>query len=289
MVQSGSVACPSVQTEPVEDIEDVILRGDANQIARLVSSPNVTLRVKKRRTPEHHLADIQLDSFVPGSCLFPRSNSYMSDFLSSGTHTVYVKTWGCSHNNSDSEYMAGILASSGYKIVTDHDATASVSTSDNLDSTQKVTNGSNNPHAHVKWTADVWLLNSCTVKNPAEDHFKNYIESGLNARKKVVLAGCVAQSAPNAEYMKSLSIVGVQQIDRVTEVIEESLKGNIVRLLGVRKEGKKKSGGASLSLPKVRRNPLIEIIAISTGEFLTCLIIRSYLRRSRLFESMYIL
>ena len=24
--------------------------------------------------------------------------------------------------------------------------------------------------------ADLWLLNSCTVKNPAEDHFRNMIE-----------------------------------------------------------------------------------------------------------------
>lgn len=32
----------------------------------------------------------------------------MSTFLP-GTHTIYVKTWGCSHNNSDSEYMAGYV------------------------------------------------------------------------------------------------------------------------------------------------------------------------------------
>ena len=33
-----------------------------------------------------------------------------------GTQNVFVKTWGCSHNNSDSEYMAGQLASFGYNI-----------------------------------------------------------------------------------------------------------------------------------------------------------------------------
>lgn len=26
--------------------------------------------------------------------------------------------------------------------------------------------------------ADLWLLNSCTVKNPAEDHFRNSIRLG---------------------------------------------------------------------------------------------------------------
>ena len=33
-----------------------------------------------------------------------------------GTQSIYVKTWGCSHNNSDSEYMAGQLAAYGYNI-----------------------------------------------------------------------------------------------------------------------------------------------------------------------------
>lgn len=62
-----------------------------------------------------------------------------------------------------------------------------------------------------------------------------------------------------------MSVIGVQQIDRVVEVVEETLKGNTVRFLGQKKESGKKIGGASLSLPKVRRNPLIEIIAINTG------------------------
>lgn len=59
-----------------------------------------------------------------------------------GTQTIYLKTWGCAHNSSDSEYMAGQLAAYGYKLTED------------------------------KSEADLWLLNSCTVKNPAEDHFR---------------------------------------------------------------------------------------------------------------------
>ena len=38
-----------------------------------------------------------------------------------------------------------------------------------------------------------------------------------------------------------------------------------MRMLGQKKEQGKKVGGASLSLPKIRKNPLIEIIAINTG------------------------
>lgn len=73
------------------------------------------------------------------------------------------------------------------------------------------------------------------------------------------------QGAPKTGFLKGLSVIGVQQIDRVVEVVEETLKGNTVRFLGQKKEAGKKIGGASLALPKVRRNPLIEIIAISTG------------------------
>lgn len=70
-----------------------------------------------------------------------------------GTQKIYVKTWGCAHNSSDSEYMAGQLAAFGYRLTQD------------------------------KNEADLWLLNSCTVKNPAEDHFRNEIESGQKQGK----------------------------------------------------------------------------------------------------------
>ncbi|XP_024943886.1 threonylcarbamoyladenosine tRNA methylthiotransferase isoform X2 [Cephus cinctus] len=116
-----------------------------------------------------------------------------------------------------------------------------------------------------KHKADLWLLNSCTVKNPAEDHFRNEIEYGKKLGKHVVVAGCVPQGAPKSGFLQGLSMIGVQQIDRVVEVVEETLKGNTVKFMSQKKEAGKKIGGASLALPKVRRNPLIEIIAINTG------------------------
>ena len=169
------------------------------------------------------------------------SSSSSSPFVP-GTATVYVKTWGCSHNSSDAEYMAGQLVAAGYPVTEDRDS------------------------------ADVWLLNSCTVKNPAEDHFRNFVNAGLEGDKKVVVSGCVPQGRPDAPYLRGLSVVGVQQIDRVVEVVEETLRGNSVRLFGQKKsaETRRKTGGASLSLPKVRRNPLVEIIAVNTGCLNAC-------------------
>ena len=93
----------------------------------------------------------------------------------------------------------------------------------------------------IEWTqdsADVWLLNSCTVKNPAEDHFRNFVNAGLESDKKVVVSGCVPQGRPDAPYLRGLSVIGVQQIDRVVEVVEETLKGNSVRLFGQKKVSK---------------------------------------------------
>lgn len=132
--------------------------------------------------------------------------------------------------------------------------------------------------------ADLWILNSCTVKNPAEDHFRNEIVAGKKSGKFVVVAGCVPQGDKNSSLTQNLSVIGVQQIDRVVEVVEETLKGlfnkisflqknyfylfstgHTIRLLGQKKINGKKDGGARLQLPKIRKNKLIEIIAISTG------------------------
>ncbi|KAH6922702.1 hypothetical protein HPB50_018318 [Hyalomma asiaticum] len=195
----------------VEDIEDVV------RSAEDVVSPKTRSEVIPRVRRRNDAPEACGDSFLPG------------------THKIHVKTWGCAHNSSDSEYMAGQLAAKGYTIIDD------------------------------ARSADLWLLNSCTVKNPAEDHFRTSIEAALHQGKKVVVAGCVSQATPNVGYLRGLSIVGVQQTDRVVEVVEETLKGNSVRLLGSKKEGRRKAGGAPLTLPKIRRNPLVEIIAINTG------------------------
>ncbi len=62
-------------------------------------------------------------------------------------------------------------------------------------------------------------------------------------------------------------MVGVNEIDRIVEVLEETLKGNTVRMLG--RGGRRKTPGTVLSMPKIRKNPLIEIIPISNGYFLS--------------------
>jgi len=236
--------CSSTSPLDLEDIEDMF--GDENVNPRNRKDNVVVPKVKKRR-PAVAVESGEGEGAVAQQQSNAGGEAATSSFLP-GTHSVYLKTWGCTHNSSDSEYMAGQLAQQGYRIT------------------------------EAREDADVWILNSCTVKSPAEDHFRNEVNKGLDSGKKVVVSGCVPQGKPDAEYIRGLSVIGVQQIDRVVEVVEETLKGNQVRLFGQKKVtaledeedesgGKvtRKAGGAPLAMPKVRRNPLVEIIAINTG------------------------
>ncbi|XP_034943306.1 threonylcarbamoyladenosine tRNA methylthiotransferase [Chelonus insularis] len=224
------IASTICQEDTIDDIEDLttLFEQPKNPKMKETNGPKVIIRqlqnTKHLNEEEENAKDTDTESL-----------SNLPSSIVPGCATIYVKTWGCTHNSSDSEYMAGQLASYGYKITDD------------------------------KLKADLWLLNSCTVKAPAEDHFRNEIKAGKELNKYIVLAGCVPQAAPNSEFIEGFSVIGVQQIDRVVEVVEETLKGNSVRFLGQKKENGRKMGGASLSLPKIRRNPLIEIIAINTG------------------------
>lgn len=66
-----------------------------------------------------------------------------------------------------------------------------------------------------------------------------------NAKKPLVVAGCVPQGSRDLKELEGVSIVGVQQIDRVVEVVEETLKGHEVRLLN-------RKTLPALDLPKVQ-------------------------------------
>ncbi|XP_070669967.1 uncharacterized protein [Malus domestica] len=129
---------------------------------------------------------------------------------------------------SDSEYMAGQLSAFGYPL-------------------------SDNPEE-----ADLWLINTCTVKSPSQSAMDTLIAKGKGARKPLVVAGCVPQGSRDLKELEGVSIVGVQQIDRVVEIVEETLKGHEVRLLS-------RKTLPALDLPKVRKNKVVEILPINVG------------------------
>lgn len=79
------------------DIEDCVLPENVGPLSRIRLANTVLPRALRRKGPALSSRPVA-DSFIPG------------------TQSIYIKTWGCSHNNSDGEYMAGLLASNGYTI-----------------------------------------------------------------------------------------------------------------------------------------------------------------------------
>ncbi|CAI5438588.1 unnamed protein product [Caenorhabditis angaria] len=208
------------------DIEDVIGLDDGG--ARRTKGV-AEIKIRTRKIKDIAPEEVNVESFVPGT-----------------QQKVWVRTWGCSHNTSDSEYMSGLLQKAGYNIVKNEQE------------------------------ADVWVLNSCTVKTPSEQQANNLLTQGQNDGKKIIMAGCVSQAAPNEPWLQDCSIVGVKQIDRIVEVVEETLKGNKVRLLT------RNRPDAPLALPKMRKNQLIEVLSISTGCLNNCTYCKTKMARGDL-------
>lgn len=91
----------SACNEFIDDIEDLISSQDITPKERYANKKAVSVRAKRKTASETAKATFEkpiFESIVPG------------------TQTIYVKTWGCAHNNSDSEYMAGQLAAFGYNL-----------------------------------------------------------------------------------------------------------------------------------------------------------------------------
>jgi hypothetical protein len=136
----------------------------------------------------------------PGTGLAPLGNHERA------LASIYLRTWGCSHNNSDSEYMAGLLAAYGFGLTDDPD---------------QVVGACNSPGCVCAYVgvllsivgggavvqAGLWLLNSCAVKTPSEESFNGLVREGLAAGKHVVVAGCVPQASPHGSVVAGLSLV----------------------------------------------------------------------------------
>ncbi|CAJ1978238.1 unnamed protein product [Sphenostylis stenocarpa] len=97
-----------------------------------------------------------------------------------------------------------------------------------------------------------------SLKSPSQSAMDTIITKGKSLNKPLVVAGCVPQGSRNLKELEGISIVGVQQIDRVVEIVEETLKGHEVRLLTRKKL-------PALDLPKLRKNKFVEILPINVG------------------------
>ena len=150
--------------------------------------------------------------------------------------SIHIKTYGCAFNQAESESMAGLLAYAGHQIV------------------------------DTEQDAELVIINSCTVKGKAEAKlFEDLRKLGAKG-KRVVVAGCVPQAEQSYVTTKlaQYSIVGTKSISKITYAVDETLHGNRVVFLIPDVDNPR------LNLPKIRRNPLVEIIPINEGCLSRC-------------------
>ena len=142
--------------------------------------------------------------------------------------SFFIETYGCSHNFADSEQMAGLLQQARF-----------------------------NPAEKLE-DADIVIINTCTVKTPEENGFFARLEQLQQdfPYKTLIIAGCVPQT--NSEKLKQYSLVGTRSLHRIVEIVEEAINDNVVKALETGEM-------PPLNLPKIRKNPVIEIIPISRG------------------------
>lgn len=139
---------------------------------------------------------------------------------------VYIETYGCSANQAESEIMAGILKKAGFILSSEDDC-------------------------------DITIINSCIVKEPTEQKFLYRINQ---IRGRLIIAGC----APEVIHKKitdvapSASLVSTHHITRIAEVAQGVQKGKRFEFLGDLRKIK-------LNLPRIRKNPVIGIVQISSG------------------------
>jgi MiaB-like tRNA modifying enzyme len=145
---------------------------------------------------------------------------------------AYVETYGCSANQSDSEIMSGLLSRAGFAVISDE---------------RSVKN------------ADLLILNTCTVKAPTEQRALFRIEELSKLKKPLIITGCLAQTQPDRirTIAPKASIVGTHAITNIAKFAIRALEGERVEELG--------EGGKKVCLPKIRRNPVIDIVQINEG------------------------
>ncbi len=130
--------------------------------------------------------------------------------------SVYIKTYGCQMNERDSEAVVAQLLAKGYSL------------------------------APSEATADVILLNTCSVRDAAEqkalNKMENLVAETRRHRPNVVLGflGCMAQSR-GQELIDRLPdvdlVVGTQKFHRAADYLDDILQGRRDKVVDIAQEG----------------------------------------------------
>lgn len=145
---------------------------------------------------------------------------------------IFIKTYGCQANISDSEKIRGILNNKRYTI-TDNES-----------------------------SADIIIVNSCSVKNKTQSKELYYIEQKLIQGKKVFVGGCLTKTIDLkkrfSNYKNLKAVFDTNSIDKICQIIKSPKDTFSDKKIN------------KLKLPLIRINKNIAIITISEGCLNNC-------------------
>ncbi len=105
---------------------------------------------------------------------------------------IYVETYGCTLNQADSDIMKALLADE-HILVEDGDS------------------------------ADVIVINTCTVKGPTENKILSRIGELQSRHKKLVVAGCMSADVSRLRKFTSAPIVGTSALAHINDAILDAV------------------------------------------------------------------
>ena len=164
---------------------------------------------------------------------------------------VYIDTYGCSANQNNSEILAGLLIQSGYKVT-------------------------NN-----KEIADVFVINSCVVKNKTEDKIKRKIQNLKNNEKLTIVTGCMANT-DNGQINKLNPRVFLLKTDYLKSIVK--LIKDYDSKLFITNNYILEEKNEKILLPKMSLNKLISITQISEGCLSRCSFCKTKLAKGNLYS-----
>ncbi len=147
-------------------------------------------------------------------------------------HHAYVETYGCAANKFDFEIILAHLAQAGYEMT---------------------------PAAAQ---ADLLLVNTCGVKQPTEDRVLARLRALHTLGKPLIVTGClpkINREAIHAAVPDFAAMLDPQSLDQIPAAIDAAATGARGRVF------QSETPCLKLSLPKIRLNPVIEILAIAEG------------------------
>jgi MiaB-like tRNA modifying enzyme len=156
--------------------------------------------------------------------------SYELDYMT--TKHAYIENYGCTSNKFDLEIILAHLKQAGYEVTYDSKE------------------------------ADIILVNTCGVKKPTEDRVLAKLRFYGKLNKPLIITGCLPKINKNAIHQATpnfSAILDPQSLDKIPSAIRSVENGerNIVYT--------SEKPMIKLLQPKIRLNPVIEILSISEG------------------------